>query len=1045
MEFNSQEFKSPSARYRGKPLWCWNGKLKKVELLRQLKIFKTMGFGGFFMHSRTGLATEYLGEEWFELINACADEAEEFDLEPWLYDEDRWPSGSAGGMATDDPSVRMKYLRLTICKSSDEVKAIAGSIAAVFKGRVSGVEVRDIKRLDDWSAFDFEEASLLIFTHELMVPHPFFNGNTYLDTLNRAATERFIELTHRRYKSNCGNRLGKGIKGIFTDEPHHGMVLCKNVQHNYQEDEGWVLPWTEHLPEAYSKNFDQNIIDMLPELFLQKDGIAFSPVKWRYMEVLQQLFLSNWAQPLREASNGMNLTLTGHVLHEDTLSAQVIPCGSLMRYYEHLDCPGVDVLGAGNENFWLAKPAQSASRQQGKPWIMSELYGCTGWDMGFEGHKRIGDWQAMFGINIRSHHLCWYSMAGESKRDYPASLFFQSPWFEDYAIIEDYFARLGYVLQRGQAYCELLVLNPVESVASQVYVGWAKWMGSNSSAVDRLEREYEQLFRVLTNAQIDYDYGDEDQIDRWAEVIDVNGEPRLKLGSASYRYIVIYGVETMRASTLEVFKKFKDAGGHVYFLGEAPGYLDAEPSGTPSIFAERCLRFAKPSEKFIQELASKINAPVQVLLIDEVDGSKTPLLSHIRKFEEGWIVVLMNTQIRGDALNVEIHLSDQKMNVEELDCRKGGRYIIDSERRGTNRVVSAQLEPLCELVLIATNAKQSVCELNPRHTKPFSDVVTLEDDSFLYDLDEPNICVLDKARFKLGEGSWIEAEEIVRLDEYVRRELGLPQRNGEMHQPWASEPHGEVCQKTKLTLEFEFNIDAHFEPEALELLMEQPDYWRVELNGCPITTSQDDGWFIDPCFRRLTLPDGILKSGRNVIRLETEFCHHVDLEAIYLLGNFAVSLGEQIHTLSTLPAHLSYGSIVEQGLPFYSGKLFYHVAIPKAMRSSAVLVDMEGCFAGAFAKLCDTSGEAVASFAMPPYRDVASIKISESNYLIEVCLTRRNSFGPFHQVPSAQGFVAPSSFRSKGREYTDGYVLVPAGLIHSPRFSLTKLGSNEAR
>ena len=69
---------------------------------------KEMGFGGFFMHSRTGLETEYLGEEWFRLINRCAEYGKERGLMPWLYDEDRWPSGSAGGMVTQEE----KYLSL---------------------------------------------------------------------------------------------------------------------------------------------------------------------------------------------------------------------------------------------------------------------------------------------------------------------------------------------------------------------------------------------------------------------------------------------------------------------------------------------------------------------------------------------------------------------------------------------------------------------------------------------------------------------------------------------------------------------------------------------------------------------------------------------------------------------------------------------------------------------------------------------------------------------------------------------------------------------
>ena len=95
MKTLEQEFHNPSAAYRGKPFWAWNGKLEEQELLWQIDVLHEMGFGGFFMHSRTGLQTEYLGEDWFRLTDACIKRAQELGMEPWIYDEDRWPSGCA--------------------------------------------------------------------------------------------------------------------------------------------------------------------------------------------------------------------------------------------------------------------------------------------------------------------------------------------------------------------------------------------------------------------------------------------------------------------------------------------------------------------------------------------------------------------------------------------------------------------------------------------------------------------------------------------------------------------------------------------------------------------------------------------------------------------------------------------------------------------------------------------------------------------------------------------------------------------------------------
>ena len=56
-----------------------------------------MGFGGYHMHVRSGMDTPYLSPEFMSLVHACVDKAESEHMLAWLYDEDRWPSGFAGG------------------------------------------------------------------------------------------------------------------------------------------------------------------------------------------------------------------------------------------------------------------------------------------------------------------------------------------------------------------------------------------------------------------------------------------------------------------------------------------------------------------------------------------------------------------------------------------------------------------------------------------------------------------------------------------------------------------------------------------------------------------------------------------------------------------------------------------------------------------------------------------------------------------------------------------------------------------------------------
>jgi len=85
--------KDPCKKYRPSPFWSWNDAPSPEELSWQVREFADKGFGGYFMHSRVGLATAYLSEEWMKCIKACLETGKKVGAESWLYDEDKWPSG----------------------------------------------------------------------------------------------------------------------------------------------------------------------------------------------------------------------------------------------------------------------------------------------------------------------------------------------------------------------------------------------------------------------------------------------------------------------------------------------------------------------------------------------------------------------------------------------------------------------------------------------------------------------------------------------------------------------------------------------------------------------------------------------------------------------------------------------------------------------------------------------------------------------------------------------------------------------------------------
>ena len=53
----------PPKKYRPAPFWSWNERLEPQETAAQVREMDEAGMGGYFMHARGGLQTEYLSAD----------------------------------------------------------------------------------------------------------------------------------------------------------------------------------------------------------------------------------------------------------------------------------------------------------------------------------------------------------------------------------------------------------------------------------------------------------------------------------------------------------------------------------------------------------------------------------------------------------------------------------------------------------------------------------------------------------------------------------------------------------------------------------------------------------------------------------------------------------------------------------------------------------------------------------------------------------------------------------------------------------------------
>ena len=935
---------NPGAEYRGKPFWSWNGALEEEELLRQIDVMKEMGFGGYFMHSRTGLITEYLGEKWFSLIRKCSEYGYEHGMESWIYDEDRWPSGTCGGLVTRNKEYRLRFLSEY---ESDEAALANPDVVRIVERYALRIEngcLKEAKRLEagEKAPAGYRYA---VYAEELMHESDFYNGTAYLDTMNGEAVQEYLNSTLDAHTDECGDMLGKQIKGVFTDEPHRGALF--NGFGILNGNRANMIPYTGKLFEAYKAKYGEELC--VPEIYYLTETDAKNETAKKYIDVLDDLFTQNFAQAYAAWCKEHNIIFTGHILHEDSLSIQTSLSGSMMRFYEYMDYPGIDNLSAHNGCYWAAIQCASVARQMGKPFVLSELYGCTGWDMPLSEYKRIGDWHALFGINLRCPHLSWYTMKGEAKRDYPTSILHQNAWYKDWKLLEDYFARIGIILTEGKRTAELLVIHPVERMWEYVRKGWMDGFVPADRRIEELDSSFISQCMQLIEAQQEFDYGDEELLAKYASVGRDEKGAYLKVGRAIYRTVLLAKDQAVRDSTKTVLDAFVEQGGKVVQSAEQ---LDA---------------------------AAVLRAPVQIAsAVREMDGETWLFLLNLSETQSTSGEVIMNERFNG-------------FMAEEWD-------LTVFEKVG---VVSLQaLEFAPGQMRIFRMVKQSSVK---KEDKKCSKVSIPE--KMRYELSEPNVLVLDFAQYsldgKMQEGG--KAKEILKIDRILRAKFGLPMRGGEMVQPWFAKKYladnDNDLANVKLVFTFESDVDRKCILAA--------EYDSVSINGAPAL--HIEGRWVDSCFHLYQLP---VKKGKNEICVELKFKRSENLEAMYVLGDFAVELPNRI---TKLPDTLSTSDIGAQGLPFYSGAITYFTEAGGDLHVKVKELH------GASLHLIGNADEKIIAF--PPYEaDIQADKLA-----LKVYFTRRNTFGPFHLTPQPQGSYGPESFITEGENWTDDYVLIKQG------------------
>ncbi len=1007
-----ESFKKPSSLYRGAPFWAWNGKLDKDELLRQLDIFQEMGIGGAMIHPRTGLTTEYLGKEFMNLVKSCRNYANSKGMLTWLYDEDRWPSGSAGGIVTRNHAFRQRHLLFTPVPYSNDgrtgtshndstaagTRAENGTLLARYAIKIRDNHLDSYRVLDAKSRISDDESEWFAYL-EVATASTWFNNQTYVDTLNPAAMRRFLEVTHQRYKATLGDAFGKDVPAIFTDEPQftHKQILPFATQ-----KKDVILPWTDDLEIDFTHQFGDSLLSHLPEVIWDLPSEQVSVWRYRYHEWIAERFASSFADQIGNWCKANHIALTGHMMEEPTLASQCNALGEAMRSYRSMQIPGIDML-CDRIELTTAKQAQSAARQFGCPGVLSELYGVTGWHFDFQGHKRQGDWQAALGVLFRVHHLSWYCMRGEAKRDYPASISYQSPWYQEYATIEDHFARVGAVLSRGRAVCRVGVIHPIESF-------WLAFGPNDTSASEkaRYEEQFENLTNWLLRGLIDFDFIAESLLPQQAGAI---VDRTLPVGEMAYKAVLVPGLRTIRSSTLDQLEAFANAGGHVLFTGHIPSLVDAQPSDRAQKLASQCHHIAFEREPIIQTLEQHRD----VRFHTKQGNSVGCLLYQMRAEGANRYLFICNTNdqlFMGSATGT---LSIRgEYQVSHLETDTGDRVPIAAAYENDWTLLQLEI-PACghTLLELAPGCRSEGASLLPKpllESGRISSPVPIS-------LDEPNVLLIDKAEYAINGGEWMPETQLLDIENILRNEIGLPPKSGQIAQPWVDT----TAPVERATIALRFTFQSEMAVTTSSLALENIDESRITFDGTAIPMHAT-GYYVDKAITTIALP--AFEAGTHTIEIRLSFTKETSIEWVYLLGDFGVRI-EGTHGIVTHPVRqLSFGDWTHQGLPFYGGNVTYHCTTP----ADATSIQTPQ-FHGTMLKIC--SQGKTARIYRPPY--TAEITLQEHAPVgITVYGHRANAFGPVHLAEPGMKWLGPGAYRTGRHMFSPEYKLHPVGIMSAP-------------
>jgi len=1031
--FEQQLFEHPDNTFRAVPFYSLNDRLDSAELVRQISLMKQAGYGGAFLHSRIGLLTPYLGEEWFRMMQIGTQALQALDMDVWYYDEDKWPSGFAGGIVPrQNPDFRARCLI----------------------------------RLPLGTPVEAPDSVLLRDDHYLYVcrvnpmGQPRYNGTCWVDLMNPGTVRAFIESSYTPYVERFGGH--PRVRGMFTDEPN--VIVRPEMAHQ------GAVSYSPVLDSLFRARCGYELQPVIPALF---DTVGeWRRIRLDYYRTVAYALEQAFSKPIGDYCAGNGWIWTGHYNGEDTPGLTMANTGNLMQQLRHMQQPGLDALALRLNTIYSAKGVTSVANQYGRQRRLCELFGIGGHNLSFEDRMWITSWNTIMGINFMCPHLYQYSLKGERKRDYPPAISHQQPYWPYNGLFEDFSARLCYFATAGVNEPDICVIHPQESAYLETQTSLITPTGVQEPVLAGLMRSHRN-----------FDFGDE-------QIISETGRTdadRFVIGEMAYRGVVLPELTTIRRSTLDKLVEFAEAGGTVVVCGDYPRFVDGEPA------PEQLVRLASNSVRVPVEglgdlLAEKLPPPFRL----EGAGCDS-VWTHLRRVRNGMTLQLSNFS-RKNEVTAALCFDEPDTRAVLWNPVNGECLRLMADSTGTFRLRFAPAQTW--IVSTGRSAETARCAADYRLPGERRTVATLGG-PWRQNRLSPNALTLDYAQFsKDGGRTWSVSEPVLAFSDRAAQSQPYngPLL---VRYPFRAEALPRNCSLVLEQPEMYASIRVNGRELRFGQGEETPGKntgTTSKKTPGDVSDGEPAGFYLDRAFRTAEITP-LLKKGDNEIVLALDFRSAVpssydaderygtEIESVYLTGDFAVR-GKEVappladswrnrspylqrtapvnrltgFVLTDEPAQVE-GDMTLQGYPFFAGSMTLEKEFDLERTDSAAryFLTFPACEATVIG--INVNGTDLSPlFASPWEADVTPWLRPGSN---KICLTLtntlRNLLGPHHHKGGEFTEVRPVTFRAgedvsntmtgepvgecdwydarlKGRAalWRDAYHIIPSGLLAAP-------------